>query len=160
MISKGWLACYSPVFTCFLSSKPRYWVTVLGIYTKSWGPVPAFFHEDSLSKNGCCTPEAIAELEVAGKDWVWLIKRGERWKLKKPPLSRWRIRLPWANAWAMSREGAWQLEWTLFAWIMALKDSKASVANRMAGPNHRIWSVRCKKIWNFGLLNHYCQVNK
>lgn len=55
----------------------------------------------------------------------------------KPPLRRCRIRLLCANPLAISCEGAWRLEWTLLARMTALKDSKASVANRIAGPNWR-----------------------
>ena len=74
---------------------------------------------------------------------------------KNPPLRRWRIRLPCAKALPISLEGAWRLLWILFARMTALKDSKASVAKRMAGPKRRIWEGRWMKIWNFGLLNHW-----
>ena len=64
-----------------------------------------------------------------------------------------RMWFPWANAIAMSWEGACRLLWTLLAQMIALKDSEASVAKRMAGLNRRIWAGRCKIMWNFDFLN-------
>ena len=72
---------------------------------------------------------------------------------KNPPLSRCRTLLPCANAFAISREGARRLLWTLFALIIALNDSNPSVANKMAGPKRRICLEMWRMMWNLGLLN-------
>lgn len=138
------LLCYwtnycLPCLTSFSWLSPRYCVTVVGFETKLAGPGPTETHAEALQEN------------------VWasvLVFRRHC-----PLLSRWWIQLPWAKVCAISCDGAWQLEWTLLAQIMALKDSNASVANRMAGPKHLMCSIRCRRMWNFGLLNQrlvYC----
>ena len=64
------------------------------------------------------------------------------------------MRFAWAKASVMSLDGACQLLWMLFALMIVLKDSNASISKRIAGPNRRIWHVKWMNIWNFGLLNH------
>ena len=71
------------------------------------------------------------------------------------PLRRWWSQLLCVNAEAMSRDGAKQFECTLFAHIMALKDSKAYVANSMAGLKRRMCEGKWRRKWNFGLLNQH-----
>ena len=98
---------------------------------------------------------------VTGHSWTLLGVVGVIWI--NPWESKCRIRLPCANARAISQDGAWRLEWTLFSRIIALKDSKPSVANNIAGPKRRIWSGRWTRMWNFGLLNQsgfHCAVHR
>jgi len=78
---------------------------------------------------------------------------GSMWGMNQLPLRRWRMQLIWAKPWPISLEGVWWLLCTLWARMMALNDSKPSVANKMVGPNLRIWSTRCRMMWNFGCLN-------
>lgn len=118
--------CNSPALLHFTGRSPIWFVGIGSCLRISNGPKPKVRQSDSLILFGSSFQD-----ETSGPD------------RKKPPLNKCRIRLPCAKAKAMSREGANRLLWMLFVRITALKDSKPSVANRMAGPNRRMCSGRC-----------------
>jgi hypothetical protein len=117
-------------------------MTVFGVRTSPLAPAPARFQSSGLNEIsgrtfattglgvGAPALETIAVLIARGRISNW------------PPLRMWRMRLLCAKASAISRDGACRFECTLLARMMALNDSKASVANKIAGPNRRICSVR------------------
>ncbi len=140
-----WLAC------ALDGASPRYSMTGPGVFINSWEPPPtetqSLRHYEKVSAH-----VGAGKLGAEPGICVW-----RSWN--NPPLSRWQIRLPWANPWAMSRDGAWRFEWMLLARMTALNDSNAFVAKSMAGSKHLICAGRWTRMWNFGLLNQrfvYC----
>jgi hypothetical protein len=110
-------------------------------------PVLVHFQFPSLNENlGCVVDTARAAVDADGMGPVGLETGAtavtKDWILKRPLLMRWRIQLPWEKPRAISHEGACQLEGTLLAQIITLNNSKASVANKIAGLNHWMWSMR------------------
>ena len=117
-----------------VSASPRYFVTAPAVATNCSGRGPTDCHISALGSS-----------TVLGK---------MLFDMKTPPLRRCRMRFAWVKASAMSLDGACRLLWMFFALIIVLKDSNASVANKIAGPNWRIWHVKWINMWNLGLLNH------
>ena len=152
-----------PTMVAFFPSRPRYKVTVLVPATMPSGPSPtcAIVSIWSIVGRTWVTgseAEGPKVLEVHACSWECDRSPG-RMKVNLPPLSKWQMWFPWAKAWAMSHEGACQFEWMLFAWMMALNDSNASVAKRITGPKWQMWSGRWIRMWNFSVLN-YCIVQQ
>lgn len=113
---------------------PRYDDKVWSVISRRAAPAPIDFQSDSVEPSALGRQE---EWELGPSDSADInVASALTWK--KPPLRRWRIRFPCANASAISCEGACQLLCTLLARITALKDSNASVAKRTAGPKRRI----------------------
>ena len=71
-----------------------------------------------------------------------------------PPHTRCRTACMKLKASPISTLGACRVDCRLRRRMTKLKASKPSVAISGAGPSHRIWARICRRMWNFGLLNH------
>jgi hypothetical protein len=115
-------------------------VTMFGRWISDSGPFPTTLASGGLSDGELEARARSGEAESERMSFALSCM------ITRAPERICRIRLPWANEYAISRDGARWFECILFARMTALKDSNASVANKAAGPNRRMWSMTCSII--------------